>query len=179
MRAWKLVRYSNRSCGACVRDCQVGNVWISFCFMFTFLDFLFTCQLDCSPSLPTEPSSDLRLQCLLLGLQNSSSCCCSWGPYNWAADRSPYLKCYLSKLSQTLKVWWLGHLYELSIVLGTFVFNICPCSIFLCNICLWKICPSLNIMEYLSWYHSMLTKRFVWPKFFLNTTFFYSSFLTK
>ena len=31
---------------------------------------LFSIQLDCSPSLPTQPSSDLRLQSLLLSLHN-------------------------------------------------------------------------------------------------------------
>ena len=75
------------------------------------------CQL--SPSLATKSNSDLRLQCLLLVLQNSSWG--SWGPYNWAADRTPYLHCYWSELGQTLKVGWLGHLHELSTVLGTFV----------------------------------------------------------
>ena len=43
------------------------------------------------------------------------------GPYNWAADRRPYLHCYWSELGQTLKVGWLGHLHELSTVLETFV----------------------------------------------------------
>ena len=77
------------------------------------------------------------------------SCCSCWGPYNWAADRRPYLHCYRSELSETVKIGWLGHLYKLSTVLETFVpSNFCPCS----------ICPSLNLMEYLSRYQSNFTQ---------------------
>ena len=42
-------------------------------------------------------------------------------PYNWAADRRPYLNYYWSEVSQIFKVGWLGSLHKLASVLGTFL----------------------------------------------------------